>query len=190
MRAAGGLEGLHHRRISGSPSRIVLDNLRASAPPTFSVITPAICDLDLTDGDLPQHHGHIAKEVSLSFVLTGLEAVRGIRSGLPVEQVDEAIRSGMVTATEIDQLAIPRKTLAHRRQVGRLSVEQSDRFVRMLRIIMMAEDVFANHQKAAAWLRRPNTGLDGEKPLHLLDTDAGAREVELLLGRIAHGLAA
>jgi uncharacterized protein (DUF2384 family) len=32
--------------------------------------------------------------------------------------------------------------------------------------------------------------LAGERPLDLLDTDEGAREVETLLGRISHGIAA
>jgi uncharacterized protein (DUF2384 family) len=37
------------------------------------------------------------------------------------------------------------------------------------------------------WIR---VALAGESPLDLLDTDEGAREVETLLGRIAHGIAA
>ncbi len=126
----------------------------------------------------------------MNTLLTGLDAVREIRSGLSVDRVDEAIRDGLVTAVEVDRLAVPRKTLAHRRQIGRLSVEQSDRFARLLRIIATAEDVFANREKAATWLRRPTTVLDGQTPLQLLDTDAGAREVEFLLTRIAHGIAA
>jgi putative toxin-antitoxin system antitoxin component (TIGR02293 family) len=126
----------------------------------------------------------------MNTALSGLEAVREIRSGLPIDRVDEAIRDGLVTAVEIDQLAVPRKTLAHRRQIGRLSVEQSDRFARLLRIIATAEDVFANREKAATWLRRASFVLDGQAPLHLLDTDAGARAVEALLTQIAHGIAA
>lgn len=126
----------------------------------------------------------------MNTLLTGLDAVREIRSGLPVDRVDEAIRDGLVTAVEVDQLAVPRKTLAHRRQIGRLSVEQSDRFARLLRVIATAEDVFANREKAATWLRRPTSVLNGQAPLQLLDTDAGAREVEFLLTRIAHGIAA
>lgn len=126
----------------------------------------------------------------MNIAMTGLEAVREIRSGLPVERVDEAIRDGLLTAVEVDQIAVPRKTLAHRRQIGRLSVEQSDRFARLLRMIATAEDVFGTRQKAAQWLRRPTTALDGQAPLQLLDTDAGAREVESLLIRISHGIAA
>ena len=33
-----------------------------------------------------------------------------------------------------------------------------------------------------------NRALNGEIPVHLLDTDVGARQVEDLLGRIEHGV--
>ena len=91
---------------------------------------------------------------------------------------------------ELDKVVLPRKTLANRRKVGTLTAEQSDRLLRVARVVAMAEETFGNQQKAAAWLRRPTSPLAGERPLDLLDTDEGAREVETLLGRIAHGIAA
>ncbi|HKN31115.1 MAG TPA: MbcA/ParS/Xre antitoxin family protein [Roseiarcus sp.] len=39
-------------------------------------------------------------------------------------------------------------------------------------------------------MRRPTTALDGDAPLSLLDTSEGSRQVERLLFRIDHGLAA
>ncbi len=116
--------------------------------------------------------------------------IAAIRAGLPVSAVDEALASGRVTAAEIDRLAIPRKTLAHRRAKGRLTPEQSDRLVRILRIVSEAEATFDDRARAGAWLRRPTTALGGEAPIDLLDTEVGARQVETLLGRIAHGIAA
>ena len=62
--------------------------------------------------------------------------------------------------------------------------------LRIERVIEEAEQVFGNAQKAGQWLRRPSAALAGEAPLELLDTDIGTREVEELLGRIAHGIAA
>ena len=49
---------------------------------------------------------------------------------------------------------------------------------------------FGDKQKAGAWLRRPSSALAGERPIALLDTDEGSRQVETLLGRINHGIAA
>jgi len=119
-----------------------------------------------------------------------LDVVDRIREGLPTEIIDETLESGRLTAAELDRLAIPRKTVAYRRKLGRLTAEQSDRLLRVLRVVEEAEVTFANREKAHCWLRRPTAVLAGRAPLDLLDTDVGARHVEQLLGRIAHGLAA
>jgi putative toxin-antitoxin system antitoxin component (TIGR02293 family) len=119
-----------------------------------------------------------------------LGLVDAVREGLPVRVVDEVLGTGRLTAAELDRLALPRKTLAHRRALGRLSAEQSDRLVRILRVVHEAEETFADPEKAHRWLRRPTSALAGNAPLDLLDTDVGARRVETLLGRIAHGIAA
>ena len=64
------------------------------------------------------------------------------------------------------------------------------RLARILRLIEEAEITFGDAGKAHTWLRRPSALLDNEAPLDRLDTDMGARQVEALLGRIAHGIAA
>jgi putative toxin-antitoxin system antitoxin component (TIGR02293 family) len=120
----------------------------------------------------------------------GLAAVRLIRRGLPVEAVQFMLDTGRLTLAELDQVVLPRKTLANRRKLGTLTPEQSDRLVRVARVLASAEVTFGSRDKAAAWLRRPTTALAGERPLLLLDTDEGAREVSQLLGRIGHGIAA
>lgn len=113
-----------------------------------------------------------------------------IRHGLPLSVVDEVLAEGRLTAAELDRLALPRKTLAHRRTLGRLTAEQSDRLVRILRVIEAAENTFGDKVKASVWLRRPTMAFGDQAPLDLLDTDIGARQVEALLGRIEHGIAA
>jgi putative toxin-antitoxin system antitoxin component (TIGR02293 family) len=113
-----------------------------------------------------------------------------VRAGLPVALVDDLMAEGLLSAGELDRLAVPRKTLAHRRRLGRLSPEQSDRLFRLLRVIAHARTAFGAGDKAARWLRRPTRALDGSAPLDLLDTDIGAQRVETLLGRIEHGIAA
>ena len=121
---------------------------------------------------------------------SGMDLVRLVRRGLPVGAAEHLLDTGYLTPTELDRIVLPRKTLANRRKLGALTPEQSDRLVRVARVIAEAEETFGSRDKAAAWLRRPTTTLAGECPLDLLDTDEGAREVETLLGRIAHGIAA
>jgi len=113
-----------------------------------------------------------------------------VRRGLPVGAVQALLDSGRLSLAELDRVVLPRKTLAHRRKLGLLTPEQSDRLMRLARLLVAAEETFGSQEKAGIWLRRPTDALDGETPLDLLDTDEGAREVETLLGRIAHGIAA
>jgi putative toxin-antitoxin system antitoxin component (TIGR02293 family) len=98
------------------------------------------------------------------------------------------------------ELAIERKTLA--RVVGisdrtlsrrlasssRLSAEESDRTVRLARVVALAKETLGSSRKASLWLQTPNRALEDERPLDLLDTDGGVRSVETILGRIAYGI--
>ncbi len=121
---------------------------------------------------------------------SGLEMARLVRHGLPTGAVTFVIESGRLTLAEIDRTVLRRKTLANRRKSGTLTPEQSDRLVRVARILAASEEIFGSQEKAGTWLRRPTAALAGESPLRLLDTEEGAREVEILLGRISHGIAA
>jgi putative toxin-antitoxin system antitoxin component (TIGR02293 family) len=89
------------------------------------------------------------------------------------------------------------RTVARRRRVAkashvhvreRLSPVQSDRLYRFARIIALAEDVFESIEDALEWLNSKQHGLGGAVPFDMLQTDAGAREVEALLIRIDYGV--
>jgi putative toxin-antitoxin system antitoxin component (TIGR02293 family) len=92
---------------------------------------------------------------------------------------------------EIDRFVIPQRTRRHRTErQQRLTVEESDRAVRLLRIQTLAEDTFGDKEKASRWLRRPLTELSGQPPIWVAQTEAGARVIETVLGKIAWGSAA
>jgi len=123
-------------------------------------------------------------------IRSGRDLIAAVRRGLPVRAVEHVLDSGRMTLAELDLVVLPRKTLSHRRKIGTLTADQSDRLMRAARVIAAAEDTFGSQQKAATWLRRPTTALGDETPLSLLDTSEGALQVENLLGRISHGIAA
>lgn len=123
-------------------------------------------------------------------IFSQFDLIRVVRAGLPVGAVHALIRSGRLSRAETDRVVVARKTLAHRERIGTLTADQSDRLVRVARVLATAEETFGDRDKAHRWLRRPTATLADEAPLDLLDTEEGAREVESVLGRIAHGIAA
>jgi putative toxin-antitoxin system antitoxin component (TIGR02293 family) len=90
---------------------------------------------------------------------------------------------------EIFALVVPKRTLARRRAAReRLTVEETDKALRLERVAMQAERVFGVPEKAHRWLRKGKRELQGETPLAYLASEAGARIVEEMLFRIEHGI--
>jgi putative toxin-antitoxin system antitoxin component (TIGR02293 family) len=118
-----------------------------------------------------------------------LEWVKAVEAGLPPEAVESAVGQGVISWSDVQDLVLPRRTFSHRKERSeRLTPEESDRLLRLLRAIAKAEDAFGNKEKARRWLRKSNRALGGESPFEMLRTASGARLVEQVLGRIAHGV--
>lgn len=112
-----------------------------------------------------------------------------VRRGLPYAALEAVMaRLGLSRDQLAQALHLPERTLARRKKERRLHPDESDRLFRLARIAAQAADVLGSTEKAARWLQRPNRALGGRVPLALLDTDAGTREVEEVLGRIEHGI--
>ena len=90
---------------------------------------------------------------------------------------------------EISALVVPKRTLA-RRRAGKqlLTVEETDKALRLKRVAVQAERVFGDPAKAYRWLRKPKDRLDGDTPLAWLASESGARVVEEMLHQIEHGI--
>jgi putative toxin-antitoxin system antitoxin component (TIGR02293 family) len=113
-----------------------------------------------------------------------------VRKRLPLLALKGLSRAGL-SELEIETFVIPQRTRRHRAERHQpLTVDESDRAVRLLRIQTLAEDGFGDITKANRWLRRPLVELDGETPLIVAQTEAGARVIETILGKIAWGAAA
>ena len=90
---------------------------------------------------------------------------------------------------EIWRLVVPRRTLARRHAANEpLTVEETDKALRLERIAAHAERVFGDPAKAHRWLRKPKRALNGATPVDFLASEAGARQVEAMLHRIDYGM--
>ena len=116
------------------------------------------------------------------------EILRIVEERLAASVIKRLLGLGLERA-EIDATVIPSRTLQHRRsRRERLTLEESDRVLRLVRILSTAEAVYGSRERALAWLRRPHPRLDGRSPISLIKTDTGSRIVEELLTQIDEGM--
>jgi len=111
-----------------------------------------------------------------------------VEHGLPVGSL-ALLKDHGLTFTEVSEIVISPRTLKHRKaRAERLSDEETDRLVRVARIVALANMVFGNPQKALKWLRTESDRMGGRPPLSMLRTDAGGRLVESRLWQIDEGM--
>lgn len=113
------------------------------------------------------------------------ELANCVTSGLPAGVLAQVAEAGY-TLPETFQLVyggeLPRE--------GRLTPAEGDCAVRLIRIADRARKVFGDPEKATRWLRKPKKAFGGKTCIDMLMTEQGGREVENMLVRIEHGMAA
>jgi len=111
-----------------------------------------------------------------------------VRTGLPYAALEAVATGFAITREDLGTLLhLPTRTLVRRKREKRLRADESDRLLRLGRIAALAQEVLGSREKATRWLHAPNRALGHAIPLRCLDTDLGARQVEDVLLRTAHG---
>jgi putative toxin-antitoxin system antitoxin component (TIGR02293 family) len=104
-----------------------------------------------------------------------------------LERVQRNIDVSLRELAELLQMSV--RTLSRRKEKGKLEPDESDRLVRLCRVLGKALELFeGDHESARNWLARKQIGLGGARPLDLIRSEVGAREVEELIGRLEHGV--
>jgi len=115
-----------------------------------------------------------------------------IRRGFDVKAGRLVKQSLQITDNEISNLiGITSRTMQRKLKTGgKFDMITSDRLYRVAYIMALATEVFENNDEARKWLHEPQYDLANRIPLVVIETEAGAREVENLLQRIEHGVMA
>jgi putative toxin-antitoxin system antitoxin component (TIGR02293 family) len=121
---------------------------------------------------------------------SSLELMPVIRRGLPSASLESVSkRMDLSAIATIESLGLAKRTIARRLQEKQtLTAEESERVVRLARVLAQATDILGSVEKARRWLQKPNRALGGEVPIRMLDTDIGANAVLEELGRIEYGV--
>jgi putative toxin-antitoxin system antitoxin component (TIGR02293 family) len=127
-----------------------------------------------------------------------LECILGVRvlsgadmAALAIERVDVAVIDRLREhGLRVDELSfvIPLRTLSRRRQKHqRLSTDESDKAIRIARIVAQATATFGNREKAIRWLRTSRRQFSNRTGLDMTSTEHGARLVEEALAQVDEG---
>lgn len=135
---------------------------------------------------------------------TPADAIARVERGFSPAAADRLAERLGLSSQELARAAgASPRTLARRRQAGRLAPEESDRLYRLARLFERAVEAFATGPQMGAgpqtdaaeddarrWFHLPQWALGGATPLAYAQTEPGAREVEALLDRIDAGVLA
>jgi putative toxin-antitoxin system antitoxin component (TIGR02293 family) len=117
------------------------------------------------------------------------ELANAIPLRIEVAILDNLLNEGL-TPKELT-MVLPLRTLSHRRAKQQtLSPDESDRALRIARLVALAESVFGEREKALHWLRKPLRRFHQRSAMEMMATELGGRQVEELLIQIDEGYAA
>jgi putative toxin-antitoxin system antitoxin component (TIGR02293 family) len=114
---------------------------------------------------------------------------REVERGLPISKLEEFSTYSGFALKDLLEVVIPARTLKHRRQRNEpLSMDESDRLVRVARLYQLGVKIFGNPDKARRWLSKPKHRFDGRSPLAMMRTNLGGNAVEEMLYQIDEGV--
>jgi len=114
------------------------------------------------------------------------------RAGIPVAEAVDTMDSWSIPVARFAAiLGTSESKWSRLRREGKaalLNPVESDRLLRLRAVFDHALGVFDSEDDAVAWFALANRALSGDTPLSLMDTDAGAHEVDAVLTRLEFGV--
>jgi putative toxin-antitoxin system antitoxin component (TIGR02293 family) len=112
-----------------------------------------------------------------------------VERGIPLEALTCFLAESGLPQKDILEVVIPIRRLKRRRSHGKsLTVEESDKLARIVRVYSFTLEVFGDPGKAMRWLTRPKMLFDDRTPISMLKTELGGTTVMQQLWRIADGV--
>lgn len=114
---------------------------------------------------------------------------REIERGVSITQLEEFSAYSSIALKDLLDVVIPARTLKHRRQRHEpLSIEESDKLFRVVRMYELAVKVYGDREDGRKWLLGQKRRFDERTALSMLRTEAGEKAVEEFLYQIDEGV--
>jgi len=113
-----------------------------------------------------------------------------IRKGLSYASFESLQKSvGIPQKSLAHAININNRTLTRRKKEFRFNSDESERLLRIGKIVDRTLGLMEGDMELAKeWLTSPSVALGGTTPLEFADTEPGANEVMILIGRLEHGV--
>lgn len=119
----------------------------------------------------------------------GVALLGQISEGLDGKVANLIVDWAKITQNDLRKMSGIPSTTFSRSVKTRFTSEQSERLVRIIRVIDRAVELFeGNKEEAQKWLNEPNRALSWKVPAELMASETGAYEVIKLITRLEHGV--
>lgn len=119
----------------------------------------------------------------------GIALMDKISHGLSGKVAHSISEWANITPSELRKMSGIPNTTFNRSVKARFTADQSERLVRIIRVIERAVELFEGDKEAAQkWMNEPNRGLSWKTPADVVSSETGALEVMRLITRIEHGV--
>jgi len=126
-------------------------------------------------------------EQQIPFMISLHLDLESVEAGVPT--MATFVASSGMQLKDMYEVVIPERALKHREERKQpLTPDESDKFVRLVRVYDQAVQVLGGKEEALHWLSEAKRRFDGRTPIQMLRTDLGGRMVEEMLGQIHHGM--
>lgn len=119
----------------------------------------------------------------------GVALLGQINKGLDGKVANLIVDWAKITQSDLRKMSGIPSTTFSRSVKARFNAEQSERLVRIIRVIDRAVELFeGDKDEAQKWLNEPNKALGWKVPAELMASETGAYEVIKLITRLEHGV--
>lgn len=137
-----------------------------------------------------KRNGQLVSDILAGKPKSDTQIIDAVVGGLSAGVLDDLLRAGLELSEIARVVGVSERTLHRKRERGSaafLDVAESDRTIRLARILGEADRFIGDHERALRWLRTRNWALGDRVPLDLLATEPGVEMVRQSLASIAFG---
>lgn len=116
----------------------------------------------------------------------GLDEMALTQKGIDPVALDALIGS-IISQEDLNWVVEYRSWIRRKEKGERLTPDESGRWLRAAKIIVLAEEVFGDTEKASRWLRNPRRAFNNQNAIQIMRTESGAALIEEKLNQIDSG---